>query len=82
VKSLYEHGGVKQVKNITIRYGRLRVKTLAFAAPEVQAPRSVQVRLNGQPVNASSQVSGLRAVVTLVQETIVNSGGTLEVTLA
>lgn len=73
--------GTKQVENIAVRYGRLRVKTLAFAVPENQALRRVEVRLNGQAVNASLQGSGSRVVVTLAQEATANHGETLEVTL-
>jgi non-lysosomal glucosylceramidase len=75
------HDGAKQVENIAVHYGRLRVKTLAFAVPENQYPGSLQVRLNGQMVNSSLQVSGSRILVTLAQETTVNTGGALEVTL-
>ena len=59
--------GAKQVDTIALRYGRLRLKTLAFAVPENQPPRSVQVRLNGRVVNASLQVSDARVVVTLAR---------------
>jgi len=74
--------GAKQVENITLRYGRLRLKTLSFDTPENQPPRDVAVRLNGRTVPASLQVSGARAVVTFAQETTIQSGGALEVTLA
>ena len=71
----------KQVANLTLHYGRLRLKTLSFAVSESQPPRSVQVRLNGQTVPASLQVAGARVVVTFTQETTIPSNGTLEVTL-
>lgn len=64
-----------------VRYGCLRIKTLAFAVPENQTPRIIQVRLNGQPVNASLESSGSRVLVTLSQEATINRGGKLEVTL-
>ena len=73
--------GAKQVESLTVRHGRLRLRTLAFAVPENQTPRSVQARLNAQPVDASLQVSGSRVLVTLSQETVVNREGILEVTL-
>jgi uncharacterized protein (DUF608 family) len=74
--------GAKQVEAITLHYGKLRVKTLAFAVDKTQTPRTVQVRLNGQTVPATLQISDDRALVFLAQETSVNKGSTLEVTLA
>jgi hypothetical protein len=73
--------GAKQVGSVTLRHGRLRVRTLAFAVPENQTPQSVQARLNGQAVDASLQVSGSRVLVTLSPETVVSRDGILEVTL-
>jgi hypothetical protein len=64
-----------------VRYGRLSLKTLAFAGPENQPPRRVQVRLNDRDLEASLQVTGSRALVTLAQMTIVKTDETLEVTL-
>jgi non-lysosomal glucosylceramidase len=75
-------GSATQLETIVVRYGRLRLKTLAFTVPESQPPRSVQVRLDSRPVKASLQTSGSVVLVTFVQETIVKSGETLEVTLA
>jgi hypothetical protein len=73
--------GSRQVDSITVRYGRVRVRTLAFAVPEDPAPRSVRARLNGQPVNATLQMLGSRALVSLPPDTIINPEETLEVTL-
>jgi hypothetical protein len=73
--------GAKQIETITVRYGRLSLKTLAFAGPENQPPRRVQVRLNDRDLEASLHVTGSRALVTLAQMTIVKTAETLEVTL-
>jgi len=74
--------GATQTATIAIAYGQLRLKTLAFAAPENQAPRSVQVKLAGQAVNASMRVENTRVLVTLADEITIKRDQTLVVTLA
>jgi uncharacterized protein (DUF608 family) len=74
--------GAKQTEKIAVRYGRLRLKTLAFVVPEGQTPREATLRLGNQAVKASLQTTGARVLVTLAQEATIKSGETLEVTLA
>jgi hypothetical protein len=59
----------------------LRLKTLSFAIPEDRPARQVLVRLDGQPVAASLQVAGTRALVTLSRELTVGRDQVLEVEL-
>jgi len=73
--------GSQQVNSITVRYGRVRTRTLAFAVPEDQAPHSVRARVNGQAVDATLQLLGSRALVSLPPDTVLNQEETLEVTL-
>ena len=74
--------GLKQVVNLTLRYGRLRLKTLALAVPENQSPSRVEVRLGGVAVNAALATAGSRVMITLSPEITIDRGGQLEVTLA
>jgi hypothetical protein len=74
--------GVRQTETIRVRYGRLRVRTLAFAAPDPGEPRSVQVRLNGAELPATLQAEGARIRVNLVDETVLQAGGMLEIIVA
>jgi uncharacterized protein (DUF608 family) len=74
--------GTTQTETIAIAYGQLRLKTLAFAIGESQAPRSIQVKLGGQAVNASMRVENTRVLVTLADEITIKRDETLVVTLA
>lgn len=74
--------GARQTEAIRVRYGRLRVRTLAFAPAGPGEPRSVQVRLNGADLPATMQSAGARILVSLSDDAVVNSGGVLEVTFA
>ncbi len=74
--------GSRQTESLALHYGRMRLKTLSFMVPESKSPRSAEVRLNGQAVKASLQITGTRALVTLEQELTVNETGKLELILA
>jgi len=71
-----------QVETLRIRYGRLRLRTLAFAVAEGSEPREARVRLNGAPVAASMSATGSRVLVALGEMVTIPEGATLEVTLA
>jgi len=71
----------EQTETIEVRYGRLRLKTLAFETPENQRPGKVEVRLSAKAVPATLQVSGAKVLVTLTEPMVVAAGQTLEVKL-
>jgi non-lysosomal glucosylceramidase len=75
----HRHGNHQRAE-VELRYGRLRLATLAFTTPE-QA-RAVTVRLAGHPVSSRLTTAGLRADITLDRAVTVQAGQTLAVELA
>ncbi len=73
--------GGKQTHIIALHHGQLRLKTLAFAAAATMAPRTVEVQLNGQRLEAALRRNGSRIEIALAKETVVKSGEALTVTL-
>ena len=71
----------KQWETLRVHHGHVRLKSLSFAVPETQVPRSAQVRLNGADLAATLQITGPRVLVTLGQEQTVARGQVLEITL-
>jgi uncharacterized protein (DUF608 family) len=66
---------------VAVKWGRLRVKTLALEAPLGNTPARVEVVLAGQALPATLKVEGRRALVTLAAEAAVETGGTLVIAL-
>jgi len=62
-----------QMAEIEVKYGRLRVKTVALAIPKV-----TRVRLNGQPVAFRQTTHNGRLLITLEAEATVAAGQKLE----
>ena len=67
---------------ITPKWGRLRLKTLALGLPANVSSDNVQVKLNGRAVKATSTREDDRLLVTLGAETVVKTGQRLEVSVA
>ncbi len=74
--------GGRQVNTLGVRWGRVRLRTLALEAAEAAAPQAARVRLDGQELVATSRREGRRWVVELAAPVTVAAGQTLEVTLA
>jgi non-lysosomal glucosylceramidase len=74
--------GRTQRATVDIKHGRLRLRTLEIALPENGQPRSVAVRLGGQPAAAGHLLDGHHLTVTLGAETVVEPGKALEVAVA
>jgi uncharacterized protein (DUF608 family) len=71
-----------QRQRVEVKYGKLRVKTMAFEVPEGRRVDSVKVRAAGLPIEASHVQEGRRVVVTAASETQIGAGQTLEVELS
>ena len=71
--------GRTQRATVDIKHGRLRLRTLEIALPESGQPKSVAVRLGGQPAAAGHSLDGHHLTVTLGAETVVEPGKALEV---
>jgi hypothetical protein len=71
----------RQKAELEIKWGRLRLKTLALApGPALAAPQAV-VTLAGQALAASLATQNGRAVITLADEVTLFAGQKLEITL-
>ncbi len=71
-------GGVRTA-SVEIRWGRLRLRTLALA--EGAKPTDVHVKLGGAPLACRHRVEGGRLIVALAVEAVIETGQKLEVTI-
>ena len=70
-----------QTDTIEMRWGRLRLKTLAFEMPAGSEPQKVAVKLDGAAANASHSVKGNRVTITFA-DVVVNEGKALTVVIS
>ncbi len=70
-----------QQERIDVKWGQLRVKTLAFELPADAKPGAVTVTAAGKPVAAQSKQDGRRVLITLAQPVVVKEGEAIEVRL-
>ena len=71
--------GGSQVDLVEVRWGRLRLKTLAFRAPAEGRPSAVTVRAWGRTLPATHETEGRRVLITLPEEIVIEAGGSIEV---
>jgi hypothetical protein len=71
-----------QRQQLEVKYGTLRVKTLAFEVPEGRRVGGVKILAAGLPIEADHVQDGRRVVITVARETRVGAGQTLEVELS
>jgi non-lysosomal glucosylceramidase len=71
-----------QRQRVDVRWGQLRVKTLAFELPAGRRVDRMSVSSAGRPVVATHVQEGSRVIVTLTRETLLGEGQALEVELA
>jgi uncharacterized protein (DUF608 family) len=73
--------GGRQINTIAVRWGRLRVRTLAFEVAAKAEPTAVEVKIGGRPVAAEWDRQGRRCLVKLTAPVTVERDGVIEVTL-
>jgi hypothetical protein len=71
--------GQTQQANVEVRWGRLRLRSVAMELAAGVRPAKVTVRLGELTVAATHGVDGNRCTVTLASETTVPEGGSLQV---
>jgi hypothetical protein len=69
----------RQHQRVEVKWGKLRLKTLAFELPESRPVREVRVLAAGQPVNAGTSREGRRLLLTLAREVSLAEGESIEV---
>ena len=74
--------GRSQRDCIEVKWGKLRLRTLAFTPPEQNRPEKVTVAMGGKAVPSTYAMDGQRVVVTLAEEIVVEAGQTLEIEIA
>jgi len=77
--NLYRGG--RQINTIAVRWGRLRVRTLAFEVAANATPGAAAVKIGGRPVAAELNRQGRRCLVKLTAPVTVEREGVIEVTL-
>jgi hypothetical protein len=70
-----------QTEQIEVRWGRLNLKTLAFAVPQDFRPAGVSVTVQGQVVESSYQLRETRVEITLKKELVLSEGQVLQVVI-
>jgi len=68
-----------QSDEIEVRWGRLRLRSLAFAIPQRMKRASVAVRLDGKPIATTHCLEGTRLLIQLRDPIVVPRGHALEV---
>jgi non-lysosomal glucosylceramidase len=76
-----ERSGGKQVSTIEVKWGRLRLNSVALELPDGTV-RKVAAALNGAPLAARTEQEGARLVVTLAKEAVLEEGARLEITVS
>jgi uncharacterized protein (DUF608 family) len=71
-----------QRQQVEVKYGKLRVKTLAFEVPEERLVGKVTVRAASQPIEASHVQEGRRVTITLAREAQIGEDHGIEVQLS
>ncbi len=71
--------GTRLKAEVRIKYGKLKVKSVALALIGGVKPESVTILLDGKEIAGRLSVNEGQALVTLEKEAIINEGGQLEV---
>jgi non-lysosomal glucosylceramidase len=74
-----KHGNGFQRERIAVKWGRLRLRTLAFALGQDVNPNRAKVTLAGKPVEAAIAPTGRRVRVSLNADAIIEAGQSLEI---
>ena len=70
-----------QKERIGVRWGKLRLKTLAFTLPDACSSAKAEVKAAGKPIDASCTLADGRATVSLARELTLNENEELEIDL-
>jgi non-lysosomal glucosylceramidase len=73
--------GGTQRERIEVKWGRLRLRTLAFTPPPDAKPGRVSVMAGGRPVDAAHVVRDGRVWISLAADVMIEGGQSLDVTI-
>jgi len=74
-------GAARQANRIEVRWGKLRVKSIALAVPEGVKTPKVAATVGGRPVAAAVEVSNGRLTLTFPEQVVLGAGESLELTI-
>jgi hypothetical protein len=77
-----QRDGAGQRETVELRWGKLRLRSLAFALAEKANPQNVHVVANGVPVTCRHRIENGTITIDLADETILQAGQKLEITIA
>jgi non-lysosomal glucosylceramidase len=73
--------GATQTESIEVKWGQLRLRTLAFAVPAGTTPAKADLFHAGQPLQAKLTSQGGRVEITLPADIVVRAGQRLEISI-
>jgi non-lysosomal glucosylceramidase len=76
-----KHEGDLQHETVELKWGRLRLRTMAFTRQDARGPASVRVIVNGQEVDATAEYQDNRVTIRLAVEAIIRAGQKIEVSI-
>ena len=71
----------KQFETIELKWGKLRLRSLAFALPVKTVPKNVCVVLGGTAVASRYRVENGRVVIDLAAQVVLQAGERIDVTI-
>jgi len=74
--------GEIQHEKIEVKWGRLRLRTLAFAVLADKAPKSVKVFVKGRPVESVYALKNKRVLVSLAADAVLKAAERIEVVIS
>ncbi len=72
----------RQTNRVGVKWGKLRLQTLALELPEGAKARSVAIVHAGRTIEGQSRQEGRRVVIAFAEPLVVNEGETVEVRMA
>ena len=77
-----QRDGAAQHETIELKWGKLRLRRLAFALAEKTTPKNVRVKADGVELICKHHVENDRIVIDLAAETVLQAGHKIEITIA
>ena len=74
--------GAMQYETIEVKWGQLRLRSLAFAALAGKTPQSVKVIVNDQPVEGTHALENKKVLVSLAADVVLKAGERIEVVMS
>ena len=73
--------GAAQNHSIQVRWGKVRLRTLAFRLAEDAAPTRLRIRVQGKSVDGALNVNGRRAEIILASDQVLTAGEGMDVSV-